>query len=287
MKIDDVRIVGGPPVLAAQQDVDRLESRLWITFPDGYHDYVTRLGEGVLGSFVRVYPPWKIGKEIAGWRRRIAKYWVWDQDPQVLPKERALECVIVGDTLNGDELVFHPSRPGRLFVLPADTERVLAAGSDLLEAVEWIMGSGQVTEPLADRDFEPFDSRQQPQPSEVERGAGNAVDPAGESLADLVGLGQRWAERHALRKAAEQAAKKQAGDLARQFGAERTSTLLYEALVLSGKSPYEPGYLAVFQIADRSSRLEVGTLTWYKTEDLQGSSYAPNQANLAKLAKPT
>jgi hypothetical protein len=72
----------------------------------------------------------------------------------------------------------------------------------------------------------------------------------------------------------------------RIVGAERTSTLLYEALVLDGKSPHEPGYLALFQIADRSSRLEVGALTWYKTEDLPGSRYAPNLANLAKPAKP-
>jgi hypothetical protein len=47
MKIDDVEIIGGPPVLATQADVDALEAKLWIRFPEGYRDYVTRLGGAV------------------------------------------------------------------------------------------------------------------------------------------------------------------------------------------------------------------------------------------------
>src|SRR5947209_4595049 len=89
MKIEDVTVVGGPPVLASSADVDALEARLWVTFPAGYRQYVTRLGEGVLGgSFVRIYPPWRVEKELAEWRRRINKHWFWDEPPQLLPKER-------------------------------------------------------------------------------------------------------------------------------------------------------------------------------------------------------
>ena len=286
MKIDDARIVNEPLVLATQADIEGVESRLWITFPEGYRDYLTRLGEGVLGSFVRIYPPWRVENELAGWRRRIAKYWFWDEGRDVLPKERAMECVIVGDTVNGDEVVFHPSRRDHLFVLPRDDEQIFDAGADLLAAVEWICGSGQLVEPRPELHFEPFDSRQQEQGIEAEPGSGKIKDPEGESLDDLMGLGKRWAERNSVRKMAEQDLKKQVGDLKKQFGADRTSTLLYEAIVLDGKHPYEPGYLAVFRIADKSSRLEVGTFTWHKGEDSHGSEYAPNHANLAKLARP-
>ena len=138
MKIDDVRVVGEPLVLATQADIDGLESRLWFTFPEGYRDYLTRLGEGVLGSFVRIYPPWRVENELAAWRRRIAKYWFWDEGRDVLPKERAMECVIVGDTVNGDEIVFHPSRRDHLFVLPRDDEQIFDSGADLLATVEWV-----------------------------------------------------------------------------------------------------------------------------------------------------
>jgi hypothetical protein len=285
VKIEDVRIVREPLVLATPADVAGLESRLWITFPEGYRDYVTRLGEGILGgSFVRIYPPWRVANELAEWRRRIDKYWFWDESHDVLPKERALECVIVGDTINGDELVFHPTRRDHLFVLPADGERVFDAGPDVLAAVEWMCNSGELTEPFAERDFEPFDSRLEAE--EAKPKPGQVDDPEGESLDDLVGQGRRWAERHAIRKSVEQDVKKQVGDLARQFGQERTSTRLYEAIVLDGEFPHEPGYIAVFRVNDRASGLEVGTLTWHKGEHASGAGYVPNQANVAKLSRP-
>ena len=169
MKIEDVHLVGKPLVLATADDVDDLASRFWITVPPGYREYVTRLGEGVLGgSLVRIYPPWRIEKELPEWRRRISKYWFWDEGREVLPKERAAECVIVGDTLNGDELLFHPNRPSRLFVLPHDSGQVFDAGGDLLAAVEWMCASGELVEPFDERNFEPFDSRPQAEGGESE-----------------------------------------------------------------------------------------------------------------------
>ncbi|WP_141717349.1 SMI1/KNR4 family protein [Nocardia altamirensis] len=45
MRIEDVRVVGGPLVVATPEEVDALAAQLWITFPAGYRDYVTRLGE--------------------------------------------------------------------------------------------------------------------------------------------------------------------------------------------------------------------------------------------------
>ena len=68
----------------------------------------------------------------------------------MLPKERAVECVIVGDTMNGDELIFHPTRNNRLFVLPNESDQVLDAGGDLLMAIEWMIGLRQLVEPTAD-----------------------------------------------------------------------------------------------------------------------------------------
>lgn len=55
VKIEDVRVVGKPLVLATGGEADALASRLWVTFPSGYREYVTRLGEGAFGgSFVRI-----------------------------------------------------------------------------------------------------------------------------------------------------------------------------------------------------------------------------------------
>jgi hypothetical protein len=278
VNINDVHVFGKPLVIVNATDVDALEAQLWITFPDGYREYITKLGEGVLGgSLVRIYPPWRIQSELLEWRRRISKYWFWDKGRSLLPKERALECVIVGDTLNGDELVFHPTRPNRLFVLPRDSEAIFEAGNDLLAAVEWMCNSGELVEPFTERNFEPFDSRTEV--AEHGSTADKVVDPEGESLDDLVELGKDWAERHSARKMARQEVKKHGGH-------DKKTTLMYEALILEGTYPNQPGYLAVYRIEDKASGLEVGLFSWHMDNDSHGSEYAPNRANVAKLKKP-
>jgi hypothetical protein len=160
MDLSKVRIVDGPLALASDEQVNQLETKLGIVFPQGYREYVTTLGEGVLGgTFVRVYPPWRITRELREWRKRIKQYWFWDQGKAVLTKKRATESIIIADTLNGDELIFHPEEVDRLLVLPRHYQDIFEAGSDLLEAVEWMCSSGKLTRPFKTRNFEPFDSR--------------------------------------------------------------------------------------------------------------------------------
>lgn len=275
LNICDIRIVEQPLVLVEPTAVDKLEAKLWVCFPSGYRDYITKLGEGVMGgSFVRIYPPWRIEKELHDWRRRINKYWFWEKSADVLPKERALECVIIGDSVNGDELVFHPAKPKQLFVLPRGGKKTFVAGSNLLEAVEWMCSSGELTEPFAERDFKPFDSRNESR----KRGDAQVTDPEGESLDEIVSTAMEWAKRRSARKSALK-------DLREQAGKDKKTSLLYEALVLNGEYPYRPGYLAVFRVEDKASGLEVGTFQWSMSEHSTGSEYAPNQVNIKKLTK--
>jgi hypothetical protein len=266
LKIEDVQVSGKPLVLATAADVDALASRLWIAFPSGYREYVTRLGEGVLGgSFVRIYPPWRIERELPEWRRRINKYWFWDDGRELLPKERALECVIIGDTVNGDELVFHPSRSNRLFVLPRDSEQVFEAGGDLLAAIDWMCSSGELAEPFDERQFEPFDSRAQVEDRETQV---TVADPEGESLDDLVELVKRWAKRHAAR---ETARKQLRGQTPKGAKAE----LVYEGILIDGTSKMDVGYGVAWRIVDKESGKLLATFRWGKGDSHEGSAYEP------------
>jgi hypothetical protein len=160
---DNVTVVGGPLVLSPPAEVDAAEAQLGIRFPAGYREYVTRFGEGVLaGPYVRIYPPRRIlsgPNNVAEWRRRIDEYWFWDGGSDVLTKEQALESVIIGDTAEGDELIVHPDNPERVYVLPRDGEDIHVGGDGLPAAIEWLCSSGTLTEPFAERNFEPFDSR--------------------------------------------------------------------------------------------------------------------------------
>ena len=159
LDLSQVTIRGGPLVLTPEEEIDTLEETLGIPLPQGYRDYLITLGEGVLGGhFVRVYPPKRVIEELEAWRERIDQYWFWDQGATVLSRQRVLESIRIADTVNGDELIFHPAEPNRLLVLPIESEKIFVAGNSLLEAVEWCCSSGKLTRRFSERVFEPLRS---------------------------------------------------------------------------------------------------------------------------------
>jgi hypothetical protein len=160
MNLDEIQPTSPECFGADAAEVAAAERALGLRFPTGYADVITRFGQGVLCGYIRVYPP---GEIVAGenshlaWRERIGEYWFWDEGVDVLSKERALECVLVADTLNGDELVFHPSAPERVFILPRSEEMIYAFDGGLFPALDWLLNAGVLAEPVEDRTFEPFD----------------------------------------------------------------------------------------------------------------------------------
>lgn len=253
MKLSDIKLPKKhKPCKAAE--VQALEAELWVALPAKYREYVTLLGEGVLSSFVRIYPPARIKQELTDWRKRIDKYWFWDKSKKLLPKERALEAIILGDTLNGDELIFHPARPKTLFILPRHADKIFVAGADVLSAAEWICTSGKLVKPIREYVFELFDKEDEEGSDERK-----VIDPAGSSIDDLVELGALWAKRHRAQKLARE-------DLAEACGSGKESEVLFEAICLQGEFPrYKAGYLTALKVTDPAGKM-LGTFTWGKTE---------------------
>ncbi len=155
MRLSDIQIVGKRSALPTQREVDDLVVRIGSPLPRGYAEYILALGEGNLAGYVRVYPPWRIANELQQWRDRIREYWFWSE----ITQEHALECIIIGDTCDGDELIVHPSHPDDVLVLPRDSTKAMKAGCGLWEAVDWLCSSGVLTARIRSRRFEPFDSR--------------------------------------------------------------------------------------------------------------------------------
>ncbi|MEM9348200.1 MAG: hypothetical protein AAGB26_16450 [Planctomycetota bacterium] len=267
MKIDDVKLLSDDLIVANDVEVDSLQDRFWITFPEGYREYVTRLGEGVLGgSLVRVYPPWRIEKELDPWRQRIDKFWLWDQATEVLPKERALECVILGDTVNGDEFVFHPNRPQYIFVLPRNEEVIYEITGGLLTAVEWMCSSGKLCRRFKEREFEAFDSRLSNDDDTISK----TIDPPGESLDDIFTTMKAWTKRHHINRKANKAMRK-------QIGKGQYTELFFKGICLEsdGMGLDAGDFVACWDVSKEDGGEPTGRFVWSKGEFSEGSSYTP------------
>lgn len=107
--------------------------------PLGYQEFMTTLGLGILNDTIRVYSPNRIGREYKTTQERWREFYFWGEGSDVLTKERVLESIIVADTGNGDEVIFHPSIPKKLYLLPANDHKILEIGSSLSEAIDWML----------------------------------------------------------------------------------------------------------------------------------------------------
>jgi hypothetical protein len=125
-------------------EIDMAEQALGARFPDGYREYVEAFGEAIDSTFLRVYPPARVRAELALWRRRIDAFWFWAPADDGFGADEAYASIPIADTLNGDELVFHPERPGMLYVLPRDEEVVAAIRGSFLQALAWMAESGEL-----------------------------------------------------------------------------------------------------------------------------------------------
>jgi hypothetical protein len=137
----------GERARVADADLDRRGA-----WPTGYADLMRSHGPGTIAVKVRVYGPRAIEREQAAWRARIAQHWFWGDDPR-LTRADAQHAVRIADTLDGDELVFHPRAVDTLLVLPRESEELaVASHAGLLPALARLLGRPRklVLEPLPD-----------------------------------------------------------------------------------------------------------------------------------------
>ncbi|MFS2317125.1 SMI1/KNR4 family protein [Maricaulis sp. D1M11] len=179
----DQYTIFGTPNPVSEADLATAEAQLNLRFPTGYRAFVTKFGKGILGddhlnltyeemmqnpekydddentgSEIRVYTPADIldtADGVEAWRERITKYWFWNDGADVLSKDKAVECVVFADTTVGDEIIFHPSQPDRIYVLPRDEATIYAVEGGLPGVIEWMFSSGTLYSSFTARCFKP------------------------------------------------------------------------------------------------------------------------------------
>jgi hypothetical protein len=148
-----------PRVSAAE--IASLEAAIGAPLPEGYVAYVTRFGESCDSTFLRVYPPDRVLRERDEWRRRIDTYWFWSASEDGFDQNAAYESYVLADTLSGDEIVWHPKRPGSFYVLPRNLDEVIARPMSFEAVLAWAASSGDLDGRVAFRFVAPLRDRVQ------------------------------------------------------------------------------------------------------------------------------
>jgi hypothetical protein len=149
-------------VLANDDEVRAVESAARFSFPEGYREYVTTLGRGQYCNYIRIHMPAEILSGYREYQTFLAEYWFWDLGNEIISKERAIESVNIGDTVDGDVILFHPSNSNELFVLPRNDDTSHRIGANLYDAIDWLCvyrhnpHSGSVGETHERRYFVPW-----------------------------------------------------------------------------------------------------------------------------------
>jgi hypothetical protein len=53
-------VTGNSLILSTESEVDELEKKYGITFPNGFREFMSKFGEGTLGCYLRFYSPKRI-----------------------------------------------------------------------------------------------------------------------------------------------------------------------------------------------------------------------------------
>ncbi|MTG97516.1 SMI1/KNR4 family protein [Myroides albus] len=141
-------------VLPEESELSTCESKLNIQLPECYTQFISQYGRGILGgTYIRIYMPSFVANNQEEWIERITEYYFWDDGKNVLTKEEVLNSICLGDTLDGDEIIYYNKQ---YFVLPRNEDLIYPLGNTLTEAIEWLCSSNILTEAFTERDFEPI-----------------------------------------------------------------------------------------------------------------------------------
>jgi hypothetical protein len=89
-------------------------------------------------NYIRIHMPAKVLSETREYQTALDEYWFWDLGNEVISMERAMESVNIGDTVDGDVMIFHPANPDELFILPRHDDMSHRIGVNLYDAINWL-----------------------------------------------------------------------------------------------------------------------------------------------------
>jgi len=130
-------------ITATIKDVEDVEAKLNVSFPQGYKEYVTHFGLGQYCNYITVEMPNEILSGYKEYQNLLEEHYSWEIGTKIITKERVFESIKIAYTEDNDVIIFHPSNPRELIVLPNIDDMLYICGTNLYEAIDWLCVSRQ------------------------------------------------------------------------------------------------------------------------------------------------
>jgi hypothetical protein len=123
----------------SEADVEAAEVQLGTRFPEGYREYMTRLGVGEYCGYINVYPPQMIARDQVGAKPPLEEFChSWNGQEFGLSAERIADSIPIANSTDGHWVIFEVGIPDAIYVLPRDEQVVVKAGTTLMDALTWL-----------------------------------------------------------------------------------------------------------------------------------------------------
>jgi hypothetical protein len=149
------------PVLP--EEVHRFEERVGFSMPAGWVEFMTRFGEGTFCDRFYFYGPERILSEVQShrdlWRDSLwtdqdgVSHWFFEGSEAVVTQGELQQAWSIGGSTDGDDIVFEPSSPDRVLLLPRHHDRIQVLLPDLSDLADWGAESPRL------QTFQPFEGQ--------------------------------------------------------------------------------------------------------------------------------
>ncbi len=144
MELDQIYLVSPKKEIVDLAGLKDLEDRLKVNLPNDYCEFLIRFGGG---DFCGCLSHFNCRDLLEGQQRYqsiFREFYLWDTKTSALSKQEVIEAIWLARSIDGDEIVFHPSKSPGLFLLPRNSETILPIGSRWEQVLDFFAYSGVV-----------------------------------------------------------------------------------------------------------------------------------------------
>ena len=123
----------------SEEEVDAAEAQLGTRLPEGYQEYMARLGAGEYCGYINVFPPQTIVNNQLGGKPPLEEFCQsWDGTEFGLSAERLARANLLATSIDGDWVIFETGTFDAVYGLPRDEQVVVKAGTTFMDALTWL-----------------------------------------------------------------------------------------------------------------------------------------------------